>query len=131
MTINKGLLVFKCVDCSKTYEIGFDEDLTKRLENTYKLCDRDIKKFCLLLQKGVYPCESMGNETFKDSMKRYCQARKNFTSIWQWKVSRMLITNTRNKSGSIPENLGEYHNLYVRIDIFLVVNISKNFHRNI
>ena len=55
MTTKDGLLTFKFVDCNKTYEKKFDEDLPKRLKNTCQFCDRDIDKFCLMFWKGAYP----------------------------------------------------------------------------
>ena len=57
MTANDGLLIFMCVDCNKTYEKKFDEDLFKRFQNNHTLCDRDLNKFSLMLQKGFYPFE--------------------------------------------------------------------------
>ena len=33
----------------------FDKELKKRFINTYKLSNRDINNFVLLLPKGVYP----------------------------------------------------------------------------
>ena len=52
----KGSIVtFNCVNCNESYEKEFSEDLAKRFENTYKFCDEGINKFCLVLQKVVYP----------------------------------------------------------------------------
>ena len=39
----------------------FDENLKKRLFNTYKFPKHDINKFISLLQKGVYPYEYMND----------------------------------------------------------------------
>ena len=36
----------------------FDDDLLKRFQITYKFCDGDIKKYCLMLEKDVYPYAS-------------------------------------------------------------------------
>ena len=55
-----GLLIVKCVECNKSYEKEFDEDLAKRFENTYKFCN-GINKFCLKWGKGVYPSENRGS----------------------------------------------------------------------
>ena len=59
MTAKYGLLSFKCVDCNKTSEENFDEDLSKRFEKAFQFCDADINKFCLMLQKVAYPYEYM------------------------------------------------------------------------
>ena len=54
MTASDGLMRSKCLDCCKIYEKRSDENLLKRIQNTYKVCDRGIKNFCLMLWKGVY-----------------------------------------------------------------------------
>ena len=33
--------------------------LIKKFPNIHQFCNKDINKFVLLLQKGVYPCEYM------------------------------------------------------------------------
>ena len=43
------LLTFRCVDCDKTYEKKFDEDLSKIFQNEYQFYYGDINKFCLML----------------------------------------------------------------------------------
>ena len=51
-----GLQTFRCVSfCKKNYEKKFD-DLAKRFEK-HASVDGDTKKFCLMLQKDVYPNE--------------------------------------------------------------------------
>ena len=55
MTAEDSLLIFKCMDCNKTYEKEFDEDLLKIFKNTYRFCDRDLNKLFLILGKGFYP----------------------------------------------------------------------------
>ena len=68
VTINDNKLIFKCAHYKKNYEKEFDEDLTKRLQNTYQCYDGDINKFCLMLRKGVYPYEYMDSwERFKET----------------------------------------------------------------
>ena len=37
----------------------------------------------------------------RDSMKRHCQKRKNFTGTWYWQTTLILITNTPIKFGKI------------------------------
>ena len=49
------LLIFNCLKCSQNYKKHFHKYLIKKFANTYKLCDVDINKLCLMLRKGVYP----------------------------------------------------------------------------
>ena len=77
MIASIGLLTFKCVEFNKTYEKKFDEDLFKRLENTYCFSDVDFNKFCVMLWKGVYLYKYM------DSWARFsenCPQKNNFTA---------------------------------------------------
>ena len=39
-------------------KISYDS-LIEKFSNTYRLCNKDLNKFALLLRKGVYPCEYM------------------------------------------------------------------------
>ena len=57
MRIKDGELIFWCFECKKNDTKDFNKDLSKRFENTYEFCNRDINKFILLLRKGVYPYE--------------------------------------------------------------------------
>ena len=42
MTVNDGLLIFKCAGRNKYCANEFDGDLAKRFSNTYNFCDRDL-----------------------------------------------------------------------------------------
>ena len=56
-----GKLWFKCFNCKRKSFEEFDEDLIKKFKNTYTFCNGDIDKFMLLLRKGFYPYEYMGD----------------------------------------------------------------------
>ena len=51
------LLICNCLKCSKNHKKYFNKYLIKRFANTHEFCDGDIKKFCLMLGKGVSPYE--------------------------------------------------------------------------
>lgn len=53
------------VDCNNNSEKKFNENLGKKFKNTYKFCDGNISKFCLMLQIGVCPYE------YLDSWQRF------------------------------------------------------------
>ena len=52
-------LIFKCLKHNKNHNKNLNKDLIKRFASTYKLCNKDIYKFILLLRKGVYSYEYM------------------------------------------------------------------------
>ena len=101
--------------------------LIKRFYNTYQLCDNDINKFNLILRKGVYPYEYM------DSWKRFNEIElpskdKFYNTLNLEDISdddytyAINVWNTFNIS-----NLGEYHDLYVRLDTALLADVFENF----
>ena len=63
-------LLLKCFNCKIYYKKKINNDLIKKLKNTYSFCNNDttgssslerINKFVLLLRKGVYPYEHVDN----------------------------------------------------------------------
>ena len=110
----------------KIKEIGNDL-LIKRFYNTYQLSDNDINKFKSLLGKGVYPYEYM------DSWKRFNEtelpSKDTFYSTLNLEdildddyAHATNVWNTFNIN-----NLGEYHDLYVKLDTALLADIFENF----
>ena len=86
MAANDGLLTFKYVDCVKTYEKKFDEDLLKRFQNTCKFCAGDIKKIL-------------------------SRVSKRSLTMWVWGWLRKIqwnVTTTKERILQQPDT-GEYH----------------------
>ena len=101
--------------------------LIKRFYNTYQLSDNDINKFKLLLRKGVYPYVYMDswkrfNETELPSKDKF-YSKLNLEDISSDDYAHAInVWNTFNIS-----NLGEYHDLYVRLDTALLADVFENF----
>ena len=56
--------------CNKDYSNKIDEELKKRVKNTFKFSNNNINKFILLLRKGVYPYEQKDEwEKFNETTK--------------------------------------------------------------
>ena len=55
MKFEDNQLTFEYLNCNKIHNNDFNNEVIHRFSNTYKLCNRDINKFVLLLRKGVYP----------------------------------------------------------------------------
>ena len=101
--------------------------LVKRFYNTYQLSENVINKFKLLLRTGVYPYEYMDswkgfNETELPSKDKF-YSTLNLEDISDDDYAHAInVWNTFNIS-----NLGEYHDLYVKLDTALLADISENF----
>ena len=113
-TINETLL-FECVDCKKEFS------------NTYEFCGNDMDKFLILLRKGVYPYEYMdGWDRFSE--KALPDKYSFYSSLTMEDISKTDYLHANNvfKKFGI-NNLGDYHDLYVRSDTLLLADIFENF----
>ena len=123
-------LLFKCIDCEKEYEKEFNKELLKRFSNTYEFCDNDLNKFLILLRKGVYPYEYMdGWNKFNEKV---LPSKESFySSLTMEDISETDYTHAKNAFKKINiNNLGEYHDLYVRSDTLLLADIFENFRQS-
>ena len=125
-TINKKL-IYKCIDCEKEYEKEFNNELIRRFANTYKFCDNDLDEFIMLLRKGVYPYEYI--DEWDKFHEKVLPGKESFYSNLTLKnISEIDYAHANNvfKKFNI-NNLGEYHDLYVKSDTLLLADIFKNF----
>ena len=56
-SVKHNSIKYKCLSCNKDYSNKIDEELKKRLKNTFKFSNNGINKFVLILRKGVPPYE--------------------------------------------------------------------------
>ena len=101
--------------------------LIKRFYNTYQLSDNDINKFKLLSRKGLYPYEYMDswkrfNETELPSKDKFCSTLNLEDNSDDDYTHAINVWNTFNIN-----NLGAYHDLYVKLDTALLADIFENF----
>ena len=123
-------LIFKCIDCEKEYEKEFNKELIERFANTYKFCDNDLDKFIMLLRKGVYPYEYI-DEWDKFNEKVLPGKESFYSNLTLENISETDYAHANNvfKKFNI-NNLGEYHDLYVRSDTLLLADIFENFRQS-
>ena len=118
-------LLFKCIDCEKEFEKEFNKELFKRFSNTYEFCDNDLNKFLILLRKGIYPYEYMERwDRFNEKVlpdKDFFYSNLIMEDIS--KTDYMHANNVFKKFNM--NNLGDYHDLYVRTDTLLLADIFK------
>ena len=135
MTTKDEQLIFRCFECGNNYEKDFNKELTKRFANIYEFCNGDINKFIFLLRKGVYPYEYMDSwERFDETSlpdKEAFYSRLNMEDITDvdHRHAKRVFNGVALKSLNI-KNLGDYHDLYVQSDTFILADVFENF-RNI
>ena len=123
-------LIFKCIDCEKEYGKEFNKELVERFANTYKFCDNDLNEFIMLLRKGVYPYEYI-DEWDKFNEKVLPGKESFYSNLTLENISETDYAHANNvfKKFNI-NNLGEYHDLYVRSDTLLLADIFENFRQS-
>ena len=123
-------LIFKCVDCEKEYEKEFNSELIERFANTYKFCDNDLDKFIMLLRKGVYLFEYF-DEWDKFNEKVLPGKESYYSNLTLENISETDYAHANNvfKKFNI-NNLGEYHDLYLRSDTLLLADIFENVRKS-
>ena len=120
-------LILKCFNCKQYYEKDFNKELIKKFANTYTFYNGNLNKLVLLLRKGVYPYEYMDNwERFNETSlpnKESFYSTLNMENIDDIDYRHGNNVFKRFK----PNNLGEYHDLYVQSDTLLLVDVFENF----
>ena len=104
-----------------------DNVLIQRFYNTHKLSDNNLGNFKLLLRKGVYPFEYIRSwENLQEPVpldKKYYYSEFNDTNISDSDIEHVKkVCNAFNIT-----NLGEYHDLYVSLDVALLADVFENF----
>ena len=62
------MIKYKCLSWNKTYSSRVNEESKKKLKGTSNFSNNYINKFILVLRKGAYPYEYMGDlEKFKET----------------------------------------------------------------
>ena len=124
-TMNETL-IFECVNCKKEYKKD-NNKLKERFSNVYEFCNYDMKKFITLLRKGVYPYEYMDEWNKFDQEQLPCK-ESFYSNLTMEDISDTDYKHANNvfKKFNI-NNLGDYHDLYVRSDTLLLADIFENF----
>ena len=120
-------LTFECVDCKKEYKKYINNKLKERFSNVYEFCGYNMNKFITLLRKGVYPYEYM-DEWNKFDEKGLPSKESFYSNLTMEDISDMDYKHANNVFKKFNlNNLGEYHDLYVRSDTLLLADVFGNF----
>ena len=120
-------LPLKCFNCDSYYKNKFNKDLIKKFKNTYSFCNNKLNKFILLLRKGVYPYE------YTDSWERFNETSLPSKEDFYSHLNMEDIDDIDYRHGNNVfkvfklDNLGYYHDLYVKSDTLLLADVFENF----
>ena len=120
-------LLLKCFNCDSYYKKKFNKDLIKKFKNTYSFCNKNLNKFILILRKGVYLYEYM------DSWKRFNETSLPSKEDFYSHLNMEDIDDIDYRHGNNVfkvfklDNLGDYHDLYVKSDTLLLADVFENF----
>ena len=119
-----GRLNYKCKECKKSCTKVVNG---KNFPTLYKFCNGYLNKFFLLLRKGIYSYEYMNSwERFDENTippKEACYSEFNLENITEKDYEHVKkVCETFE-----IKNLGEYHDLYVQCDTFLLADVFENF----
>ena len=117
------------IDSYKFMASSLDSLTTNLVKGGKRLFDLDdnLAKYKLLTRKGVYPYEYM------DSWDRFNETRLPLIDKFYGKLNGVGISEDDYKHATNVwnefdiNNLGEYHNLYLRTDVALLVNVFEEF----
>ena len=92
----------------------------------YQFCNGDLNKFVLLLRKDVYPYEYMGSwERFNETS---LPPKKDFYSeLTLEDISDKDYSHAQKVFKEYCIDMGDYHDLYVQTDTFLLADVFENF----
>ena len=129
-SVKDNSIKYKYLPCSKDYSNKIDKELKKRFKNTFNTSNNDINKFILQLRKGgVYPYEYMDKwKKFNDTIlpkkdEFYSNLNmKDITDAGYMDAKRVC------KEFEI-KNLGDIHDLYLKSDPLLLVDVFENFRK--
>ena len=124
---NKGLN-YRCKECNVT-SVKSVNDLIEKFPNVYQFCNGDLNKFALLLREGVYPYE------YKDSWERFNETslppKEDFYSeLFLEDISDRDYSYAQKVFNEYCTYIGDYHDLYVQTDAFLLQMLWENLVTN-
>ena len=124
--LKNNRLIYKCKECKEEWKRPLNK-LIESFPSIYQFCNGNLNKFVMLLRKGVYPYEYMDSwEKFDETA---LPPKKDFYSNLNLENISDEDYPHAQKVWHVFElkNLGEYHDLYVKIDTLLFADIFQNF----
>ena len=120
-------MTFECIECKKEYNKDISIKLKERFSNVFYFCGNDMNKFISLLRKGIYPYEYM--DDWSRFEEKELPDKESFNSnIMMEDISDTDYVHTNNVFKRFKiNNLGHYHDSYVKSDTLLLADVFENF----
>ena len=123
---DKCYIYRKCRTCANSTKQKI-KSLIAKFPNTYQLCDNNVKKFILLVKKGVYPYEYM-DDWYKFDDKELPTIDKIYSNQNLSNITEKNYKHAKNVWKTFnTSNMKEYHNLYVQSDTTQLADIFNQF----
>ena len=116
-------------ECDECYSKKLNEKLKKKFKSTFKFSNNDINKFILVLRRGVYPYQYMNDwekfneRTLPEKEEFYSNLNLKDITDADYMHAKRLCEEFEIKA------LGEYHDLYLKNDVLLLINVFGNFRK--
>ena len=120
------MIKYKCLSCNKDYSNELDEELNKKIKNTFKFSNNDINNFNFFLRKSVYPYEYMNDweklnkTTLPDKEKFYSNLNIEDITDVDYMHGKKIFSRFWNEKRS------KYHDLYLKSDTLLLADVFQN-----
>ena len=124
--LKNNRLIYECKKCKKEWKRPLNK-LFEKFLSIYHFCEGDLNRFVLSLQKGIFPYEYMDSwEKFNETA--FPPKKDFYSNINLEHISDENYVNAQKVWDVFKiKNLGDYHDLYVKIDILLLSDICENF----
>ena len=125
MGFKNNKLNYRCKECNGKSAKSINE-LIKKFPNTYQFCNSDFNKFVLLLKKDVHPYEYM--ESWERFNGTSLPPKKEFYSeLFLEHIIDKDYEHTQKVFNGYGTNMGDYHDLYVQTNTFLLADVFQKF----
>ena len=100
----------------------------KKFRNTFEFSKNNINNFILLLRKGIYRYEYM--DDWEKLIEKELPEEKIYSKLNLEDITDKDYMHVKRVYRDFEiKNLGEYHHSYLRSEVILLTDVSKNFRK--
>ena len=120
-------MITSCKNCKWRKSVILS-DLFKKFPSSYMLCNNNVKRFLLLLRKGVYPYEYISS-ILNFNEKELPAIDSFYSNLSSSGISKADYAHALKKVWNVFKinNISEYHDLYVKCDVAQLSGVFESF----